>query len=126
MLSSESNHKTPLFTVLLLLLTSLSPLALGGTSEGLEFREEPTIFVPGLPSLICEDGEACPTPDRGVGPWLSYSPDRDHNGMDDRLQRILDGEYESVLDVLEVQLAKRNKPDLFYNYGPLFIDLFKL
>ena len=96
MLSSESNHKTPLFTVLLLLLTSLSPLALGGSSEGFVIREEPTIFVPGLPPLICENGEACPTPDRGVGPWLSYSPDRDHNGMDDRLQRILDGEYESV------------------------------
>ena len=96
MLSSESNHKTPLFTVLLLLLTSLSPLALGGSSEGFEVREEPTIFVLGLPSLICENGEACPTPDRGVGPWLAYSPDRDHNGMDDRLQRILDGEYESV------------------------------
>jgi subtilisin family serine protease len=96
MLSSESNHKTPLFTVLLLLLTSLSPLALGGSSEGFEVREEPAIFVLGLPSLICENGEACPTPDRGVGPWLAYSPDRDHNGMDDRLQRILDGEYESV------------------------------
>ena len=81
MLSSESNHKTPLFTVLLLLLTSLSPLALGGSSEGFEVREEPTIFVLGLPSLICENGEACPTPDRGVGPWLAYSPDRDHNGM---------------------------------------------
>ena len=96
MLSSESNHKTPLFTVLLLLLTSLSPLALGGSSEGFEIRDDPTIFVLGLPSLICENGESCPTPDRGVGPWLAYSPDRDHNGMDDRLQRILDGEYESV------------------------------
>ena len=96
MLSSESTNKTPFFTVLLLLLTSLSPLVLGGTSDGFEIREEPTIFVEGLSPLICEDGDACPTPDRGVGPWLAYSPDRDHNGMDDRLQRILDGEYESV------------------------------
>ncbi|MEE2747913.1 MAG: S8 family serine peptidase [Candidatus Thermoplasmatota archaeon] len=96
MLSSQSSHKTPLLTVLLLLLTSMSPLALGGSYDEFETREEPTIFVPGLPPLICEDGDACPTPDRGVGSWLAYSPDRDHNGMDDRLQRILDGEYESV------------------------------
>ena len=79
-----------------MLLTSMSPMVPSGNSEQFEIREEPTIFVPGLPSLICEDGEACATPDRGVGPWLAYSPDRDHNGMDDRLQRILDGEYESV------------------------------
>ena len=96
MLSSESTFKTPIFAVLLMLLTSMSPLALEGTSESFEVREEPTILVPGLPSLICENGESCPTPHRGVGPWLAYSPDRDHNGMDDRLQRILDGEYESV------------------------------
>ncbi|CAI8398540.1 MAG: Serine protease AprX [Marine Group II euryarchaeote MED-G33] len=96
MVSSKSSHKTPLFAVLLMLLTSMSPMVPSGNSEAFEIREEPTIFVPGLPHLICEDGEACATPDRGVGPWLSYSPDRDHNGMDDRLQRILDGEYESV------------------------------
>ena len=96
MMSSESTLKAPIFAVLLLLLTSMSPLALGDNSESFEVREEPTIIVPNLPSLICENGESCPTPDRGVGPWLSYSPDRDHNGMDDRLQRILDGEYESV------------------------------
>ena len=95
-MSSESTYKTPFFTVVLLLLTSMSPMVIGGTSEEFEIREEPTIIVPGLPSLICENGESCPTPDRGVGPWLAYSPDRDHNGMDDRLQRILDGEYESV------------------------------
>ena len=71
-------------------------MVIGDTSEELEIPEEPTIIVPGLPTLICENGESCPTPNRGVGPWLAYSPDRDHNGMDDRLQRILDGEYESV------------------------------
>ena len=96
MLSSESTLKAPLFGVLLMLLTSMSPLALGGTSEGFEVHEEPTIFVSGLPALICENGESCPTPNRGAGPWQAYSPDRDHNGMDDRLQRILGGEYESV------------------------------
>ena len=34
---------------------------------------------------------------------------------------LQDGEYESVLDVLEIQLAKRKKPDLFYSYGPLLM-----
>ena len=34
---------------------------------------------------------------------------------------LQDGEYGSVLDVLEIQLAKRNKPDLFYTYGPLLM-----
>jgi hypothetical protein len=34
---------------------------------------------------------------------------------------LQDGEYGSVLDVLEIQLAKRNKPDLFYSYGPLLM-----
>ncbi|MDE0708705.1 MAG: S8 family serine peptidase, partial [Candidatus Poseidoniales archaeon] len=96
MLSGESTSKAPLFAVLLMLLTSMSPLALGGTSEEFEVHEVPTIFVSGLPALICENGDSCPTPNRGAGPWQAYSPDRDHNGMDDRLQRILDGEYESV------------------------------
>ncbi|MEC8927245.1 MAG: S8 family serine peptidase, partial [Candidatus Thermoplasmatota archaeon] len=71
-------------------------MAIGDFSNEVEIPEEPTIIVPNLPPLICENGESCPTPNRGHGPWLAYSPDRDHNGMDDRLQRILDGEYESV------------------------------
>jgi subtilisin family serine protease len=74
--------------------TSMAPFALGN-SDDFEF-ENPPIFVEGLPPLMCEDGNACSTPNRGDGPWLAYSPDRDHNGMDDRLQRILSGEYESV------------------------------
>ena len=96
MLSSRFSHKAPIIAVLLLLFTSLSPLAIGDTSNEIQNREEPTIFVQSLSPLICENGESCPTPDRGLGPWLAYSPDRDHNGMDDRLQRILAGEYESV------------------------------
>ena len=96
MSSSRFTHKAPILAVLLLLFTSLSPLAIGDVSNDSEIREEPTIIVENLPSLICENGESCPTPDRGIGPWLAYSPDRDHNGMDDRLQRILAGEYESV------------------------------
>ena len=76
--------------------TSFSPLALGDVNSPSESNERPTIFVEDLPPLVCENGDSCPTPDRGNGPWLAYSPDRDHNGMDDRLQRVLAGEYESV------------------------------
>ncbi|MDE0574882.1 MAG: S8 family serine peptidase [Candidatus Poseidoniales archaeon] len=96
MLLSQFTHKAPIFAVMLMLFTSLSPLAIGDFSNEVEITEEPTIIVPNLPPLICENGESCLTPNRGIGPWLAYSPDRDHNGMDDRLQRILDGEYESV------------------------------
>ena len=41
----------------------------------------------------------------------------------DRVIRLhlQDGEYSTVLDVLELQLSKRNKPDLFYTYGPLLM-----
>ncbi|MDG1525754.1 MAG: S8 family serine peptidase, partial [Candidatus Thalassarchaeaceae archaeon] len=129
MLSSESTLKAPIFAVLLLLLTSMSPLALGDNSESFEVREEPTIIVPNLPSLICENGESCPTPDRGVGPWLSYSPDRDHNGMDDRLQRILDGEYESVsttaIEGPDGRLTVAIHVDYSQNPGPEEIDELK-
>ncbi|MDP6899401.1 MAG: S8 family serine peptidase [Candidatus Thalassarchaeaceae archaeon] len=72
---------------------SMTPFAAGKTVDD---NNTPTIFVEGLPPLICEDGMPCLTPDRGEGPWLAYSPDRDHNGMDDRLQRVLAGEYPSV------------------------------
>jgi subtilisin family serine protease len=73
------------------------------------------LFVNNLPALGCpeeSDGyckvadrseaavvtvrsvDALPT-EESPGWWLSYSPDRDENGMDDRLQRIIAGEYES-------------------------------
>ena len=96
MSSGGTRFKAPLFAVVLLMFTSFSPLALSDTNLPSESSERPTIFVEGLPPLICADGETCQTPNRGLGPWLAYSPDRDHNGMDDRLQRILAGEYESV------------------------------
>ena len=59
------------------------------------------ILIEGLPPLMCGD-ELCQRPhrmiDRGDNPaseeylwWLSYGPDLDWNGMDDRLQRILGG-----------------------------------
>ena len=56
--SGESSRKTPVLTVLLLLLTSLSPLAIGDTTNDVSVPEKPTIFVEGLPTLICENGES--------------------------------------------------------------------
>ena len=95
MLSAKEPLRTgPLFAVLLMLLTSMVPFAIGDSN--IEEPEVPAILVDGLPPLVCEDGKACSTPNRGDGPWLAFSPDRDHNGMDDRLQRVLAGEYESV------------------------------
>jgi len=122
MQSSEAVRKAPLFGVLLMLLVSLSPLALGNplatpSDDESEFGYEiagPPIAVTDLPALLCATDQVCPTPLRlpelpvgrpltdGWSPgvedwawWFSYSPDRDSNGMDDRLQRVLAGEYES-------------------------------
>ena len=69
-------------------------------SETPSLYAEP-ILVDGLPPLMCGD-ELCLRPirdiDRGdrisaeeVQWWQSYGPDLDWNGMDDRLQRVLDG-----------------------------------
>ena len=66
------------------------------------------VIIDGLPPLMC-DGELCPLKNRlhesipsdvvppveKNGWWFSYGPDRDSNGMDDRLQRIISSEYES-------------------------------
>ena len=63
--------------------------------------DEP-ILVEGLPPLMCGE-DLCERPtrmiDRGDRPssetdlwWLSYGPDLDWNGMDDRLQRVLNGQ----------------------------------
>ena len=66
--------------------------------------EEP-ILIDGLPPLMCGD-DLCERPARTIDRagrasaephqwWLTYGPDLDWNGMDDRLQRVLDGQ-ESV------------------------------
>ncbi|MFL2977693.1 MAG: S8 family serine peptidase [Candidatus Thalassarchaeaceae archaeon] len=66
-------------------------------------------IVEGVPPLMCGDlvcalkdrsHESLPedrlVPVEDHGWWYAYGPDQDWNGMDDRLQRILVGEYESV------------------------------
>lgn len=104
-MKSAAQLSKPLLLVFVMLLASLSPLA-GATPVN---DAQPAILIEGLSPLQCADGNPCDTPIRepsvpadatpGVeawGWWHSYSPDRDANGMDDRLQRIIAGEYESV------------------------------
>ena len=58
------------------------------------------------PILMCDSDTPCKVSNRMYqregrpaseqwGWWFSYSPDVDSNGMDDRLQRLLDGRFES-------------------------------
>jgi subtilisin family serine protease len=67
----------------------------------IEITHAPAILVDGLPPLECGD-EICERPLREYlrdgrpaaqeyGWWNSFGPDLDWNGMDDRLQRVLDG-----------------------------------
>lgn len=67
----------------------------------IEITHAPAILVDGLPPLMCGD-EVCERPLREYlrdgrpaaqeyGWWNSFGPDLDWNGMDDRLQRVLDG-----------------------------------
>jgi len=112
------NTILPIIVIFLMLVGDVGPLAqpnhpAEGTSPATtasvtlagEISPATPILVEGIPSLMC--GSAiCVTPERDMGRgerfaeeshgwWLSYGPDRDWNGMDDRLQMILSGDYES-------------------------------
>lgn len=96
--------RTPAFLLVFLLL--LVPCTAFVSSHesvepSVEVTHMPAILVDGLPPLICGD-DICERPlreyDREGRPaaqeygwWNSYGPDLDWNGMDDRLQRVLDG-----------------------------------
>ncbi len=108
----------PFFIIILMLVGDVSALArpsspADASSPASTASMTPTeqispaslILVEGISPLMC--GETiCATPERNLergerfaeepyGWWLSYGPDRDWNGMDDRLQLILSGDYES-------------------------------
>jgi len=105
--SANSNSRQALFLVFLMFL-----LPIASQTQAIETvpeRDEPThappILVEGLPPLMCEE-DLCDRPLRmyerqgreaalDYGWWQAYGPDLDWNGMDDRLQRVLDG-MESV------------------------------
>ncbi len=103
---SSKMQRMALFIVLLFFFSSMSAFSVNATSEDLvEFAEnthtEP-ILIEGLPPLMCGE-DLCERPIRTnlrtTQPaseanewWLSYGPDLDWNGMDDRLQRVLAGQ----------------------------------
>jgi len=102
-------QRTALLIVAIFLISDMSLLGVHASqNEPSEVQDntltEP-IFVDGLPPLLCGD-DLCEMPIRTnlrtVQPaseanewWLSYGPDLDWNGMDDRLQRVLAG-YDSI------------------------------
>ncbi len=105
--STYSNPRQAMFLVLLMLLLPVASQI--QAVETLPEVEEPThappILVEGLPPLMCGE-QICDRPLRmydrqgreaalEYGWWQAYGPDLDWNGMDDRLQRVLDG-MESV------------------------------
>ena len=103
-------HAFAVLPLLILLLSSLSPLLL---TMGVEAEDDATVvdawgtrpaqLVDGLPPLLCESGTPCDIPARmptvPVGAtsaessqwWFSFGPDVDANGFDDRLQDVLAG-----------------------------------
>ena len=101
--SRYSNPRQALFLVLLMLLLPLASQvqAIETLPEIQEPTHAPPILVEGLPPLMCGE-ELCDRPLRmyerqgrdaalDYGWWQAYGPDLDWNGMDDRLQRVLDG-----------------------------------
>lgn len=106
MLNQQNQQsRTPAFLLVFLLL--LVPCTAFVSSQenvgsGIEKTHAPAILVDGLPPLMCGD-DICERPlreydrdgryaTREYGSWQAYGPDLDWNGMDDRLQYILDGE----------------------------------
>ncbi|HJM45101.1 MAG TPA: S8 family serine peptidase, partial [Candidatus Poseidoniaceae archaeon] len=97
----------------------------------LEFENPPAILIEGLPPLLCDyegNSSPCDTPSRlpergdklaaeDYGWWFSYSPDRDNNGMDDRLQRIISGQKESVSTTAIIGEDGRKTVAIFVNYA---------
>ncbi len=103
---SEANPTFTSAAVLFSFLLLLADVSAAGLSNPSPTAPLPThgepILVDGLPPLMCGDAP-CERPlrlyDRAERPsaepdmwWLSYGPDLDWNGMDDRLQRVLAGE----------------------------------
>ena len=98
--SADKTARGTRVALFLLVLMVTGPAAAG--AEALLPDAEPRVnVVDGVPPLMCGE-ELCPAPDRWpdraereaeetYGWWHSYGPDLDGNGMDDRLQRVLDG-----------------------------------
>ena len=106
-LVGAKRQRTALLIVMIFLISGLSSFGVHASSDNLDIKEEKSthesaILVEGLPPLMCGE-ELCERPLRTdlrtSQPaseknewWLSYGPDLDWNGMDDRLQRVLAGQ----------------------------------
>ena len=101
--STNANPRQGLFLVFVMLLLPFASQVQAHIDpiEAQEPTHAPPILVEGLPPLLCGD-ELCERPLRmydrqgrdaelEYGWWQAYGPDLDWNGMDDRLQRVLDG-----------------------------------
>jgi subtilisin family serine protease len=108
MMGSEQRHRLTIAAVffsLVVMLADVSAFVLGDRDEPQLATHAQPILIDGLPPLMCGD-DLCPRPTRMIDRgdrasqepdmwWLSYGPDLDWNGMDDRLQRVLAG-HESI------------------------------
>ena len=111
------SNRTALILALLMIIPTIS-LVINPSNNEFIFDTEslessnsetysPPILVEGLPPLYCDEITICPTPSRNPiipegaisieepGWWHRYSPDKDSNGFDDRLQYVLSGAYPS-------------------------------
>ncbi|MED5308894.1 MAG: hypothetical protein VYA95_06045, partial [Candidatus Thermoplasmatota archaeon] len=95
------------------------------------------ILIEGLPPLMCGE-ELCERPLRldlrgdlpaseKDGWWLSYGPDLDWNGMDDRLQRVLAG-YDSISPTAIIGEDGRKTVAIIVDYAwhPTDVEVFEL
>ena len=103
----KSRSRMMIAIVLIVLMIPIQSLAYPATPDnekGMQYNEP--MMLDHAPPLLCDGGSPCMVPDRMYqrdgrpaseewGWWLSYGPDDDNNGMDDRLQRLLDGRFES-------------------------------
>ncbi len=95
------------------------------------------ILIEGLPPLMCGE-ELCERPLRldlrgdlpaseKDGWWLSYGPDLDWNGMDDRLQRVLAG-YDSISPTAIIGEDGKKTVAIIVDYAwhPTDVEVFEL
>ena len=106
-LNGAKMQRTALLIVMIFLVSDMSSFGVNANSndqvlEVTQNTHSSPILIEGLPPLMCGE-ELCERPLRTdlrtTQPaseenewWLSYGPDLDWNGMDDRLQRVLAGQ----------------------------------
>ena len=124
-------QRTALLIVMIFLISDLSSFEVNASPKEMATEEaknthESPILIDGLPPLMCGE-ELCERPLRTdlrtSQPaseenewWLSYGPDLDWNGMDDRLQRVLAG-HESISPTAIIGEDGRKTVAIVVNYA---------